>query len=277
MKIQNLTFNTLSNNQLGHCSGVYKISLNEHVYIGSSKNLYSRLAEHRSDLFYKRHSNDFLQRVCDKYGIENFIIDIIEFCEPSIRTVREKYWIDFYKADMNMQDPINHTLSEESKQKLSNSIKRGLKEGKYKKKFDFAKVECYDYFGTFIKNFSSREEAAIECNITVKDVQNCLSGYKKGVSIKGYRFRYSCSKVPVQSFNKIRPHEVGRYFDFYYIDENGNQTKAFSSIKDCWTFFTEHCMDKQIIIQPKLKSRESGNVHTDNAEDNPNPSILEIK
>lgn len=132
-----------------------------------------------------------------------------------------------------MQDPINHTLSEESKQKLSNSIKRGLKEGKYKKKFDFAKVECYDYFGTFIKNFSSREEAAIECNITIKDVQNCLSGYKKGVSVKGYRFRYSCSKVPVQSFNKIRPHEVGRYFDFYYIDENGNQTKAFSSIKDC--------------------------------------------
>lgn len=91
MEIQNLTFNTLSNNQLGHCSGVYKISLNEHVYIGSSKNLYSRLAEHRSDLFYKRHSNDFLQRVCDKYGIENFIIDIIEFCEPSIRTAREKY------------------------------------------------------------------------------------------------------------------------------------------------------------------------------------------
>ena len=277
MEIQNLTFNTLSSKQLGHCSGVYKISLNEHVYIGSSKNLYSRLYEHRTDLFYRRHSNEFLQKVCNKYGIENFVIDIIEFCEPDIRIQREKYWIDFYKSDMNLQDPISHTLSESSKQKLSKSVQKGLKEGKYKKKYDFATIECYDYFGNFIREFSSKEEAATGCNISTKDVQTCLSGYKKGTSVKGYRFRYSCSKVPIQSFDNIRPHEVGRYFDFYYIDENGNQVKAFSSVKDCWTFFTQHCKDKQIIIQPKLKSRESGNTRTDDAEGNPNPSILEIE
>lgn len=277
MEIQNLTFNTLSNVQLGHCSGVYKISLNEHIYIGSSKNLYARLAEHRTDLFYKKHSNQFLQKVCDKYGIENFVIEILEFCIPEIRLQREKYWIDFYKADMNMQDPITHELSDQSKEKLSKSIQRGLKEGKYKKKYDYAKVECYDYFGTFIKNYNSREDAANACNLTVKEVQSCLAGYKKGITVKGYRFRYSCSKVPVQTFNKIRPHEVGRYFDFYFLDENQNSVKAFSSVKDCWTFFTQHCQDKQIIIQPKLKSRESGNGLQNNTEANPNPSILEIK
>nr|DAE74421.1 MAG TPA: hypothetical protein [Bacteriophage sp.] len=31
-------------------------------------------------------------------------------------------------------------------------------------------------------------------------------------------------------------------------------------------------LNKQIILIPKLKLRESGNVLTDNAEDNPNPS-----
>ncbi len=52
-----LTFNSLSSKALGGKSGVYKLSAGGHIYVGSSKNLYARLAEHRSDLYYRRHSN----------------------------------------------------------------------------------------------------------------------------------------------------------------------------------------------------------------------------
>ena len=268
MEIENLTFNDLSSKELGRKSGVYKLSVANHIYIGSSKSLYSRLAEHRTDLFNRRHSNEFLQRVCNKYGIENIRVDIVEFCPPEKRLEREKYWIDTLQADMNMQDPVDHTLCEESRKKLSKSVREGIAKGKYKKKYDFAKIECYDYFGDYITSYDTKEEAAEACGLSVRDVSNCLSAYKHGTrangksigkAVHGYRFRYSCSNIPPMKFD-IRPLEVGRYFSFYYTDENGKQQKAFSCVKDCWEFFSKHCKDKQIVITPVLKSRESGNL-----------------
>lgn len=281
MEIENITFDTLNSEMLKEKSGIYKISINEHIYIGSSKNLYARLCEHRLDLNSNNHSNSFLQNAYNKYGIGNIRIDIVEFCAPEIRIVREKYWIDKFQADMNLQDPISHTISEASKKKLSESIKEGRANGKYKTKYDHAKIECYDYFGEYITTYNTKEEAAQACKISIKALNNCLGAYKHGVkpngksigkSINGYRFRYSCSKIIPLKFD-IRPHEVGRYFNFYYIDENGEQQKAFSSVKDCWDFFTNHCKDKQITIIPVLKSRESGNI---SGGDNPNPSLTEM-
>lgn len=89
MVIENFSFFELRHEDISKKSGIYKISTDNHIYIGSSKNLYSRLMEHRIDLINGKHSNQFLQRVCDKYGIENLRIDIIEFCEPEIRLQRE--------------------------------------------------------------------------------------------------------------------------------------------------------------------------------------------
>ena len=274
MEIENLSFNELSSKELSRKSGVYKLSAGGHIYIGSSKNLYARLAEHRTDLFKRIHTNEFLQKVCNKYGIENIRIDIIEYCSPEKRLEREKFWINELQADMNMQDPVDHTLGEESKKKLSESIRAGIAAGRYKKKYDFAKIECYDYFGDYITTYDTKEDAAEACGLRVQDVVNCLGAYKHGTkssgksigkAIHGYRFRYSCSKIPPMKF-EIRPLEVGRYFNFYYTDEEGKQQKAFSSVKDCWEFFTKHCKDKQIIITPILKSRESGNTSSKNEE-----------
>ena len=268
MEIENIRFNELSSKVLGGKSGVYKLSAGEHIYIGSSKNLYSRLREHKIDLLNGNHSNEFLQRVCNKYGIQNIRLDIVEFCNPDQRLIREKYWIDELKADMNMQDPVDHTLNKKSREKLSKSVRAGRAAGKYKREYDFAKIECYDYFGDYITTFDTKEEAAEACGLSVQDVTNCLGAYKHGTkangksigkAVHGYRFRYSCSRIPPMKFD-IRPLEVGRYFNFYYTDENGERQKAFSSVKECWEFFTKHCKDKQIIITPVLKSRESGNL-----------------
>lgn len=133
---------------------------------------------------------------------------------------------------MNMQDPISHQLSNESKQKLSNSIKKGLEEGKYKKKYDYCDIEAYDYFGNLIKVFKSKEDVAKEYRFTIKEIQNLASGYKKGASKDGIRLRYSISEVPVQKF-EINPNFIGNHYVFFYIDENGNEQFAFSSVKNC--------------------------------------------
>lgn len=249
--------------------GIYRLSVVEHSYIGSSKNLYSRLREHRHDLQKHQHTNSFLQKVCDKYGLEAISIDIIELCDVNKRIKREKYWISELKSDMNLKDPVTCELSEQSRKKLSESIKKGLAEGKYVKWSSNSTIDCYDYFGNYITTFSTKNEAALACNITVKEVTACLGAYKhgtkpngisRGKAVNGYRFRYTKSNITPIKF-PIHPRMIGSYFTFYYEDENGNRSVAFSSVKECWEFFSKHYMDKKITIIPVLKSRESWDLH----------------
>lgn len=288
MQKENLRFYTLSSKELNNKSGIYKLSAGGHVYIGSSKNLYARLAEHRTDLKENRHSNNFLQKVYNKYGIENMQVDIVEFCDPDDRINRESFWIKELNADMNLQDPVSHSLSEISKQKLSNSIKKGLSEGKYKTKYDYCDIEAYDYFGKHIKTFKSRSEITEEYGFTNKEIQELASGYKKGSSKNGIRLRYSISEVPIQEF-EINPNFIGNHYVFFYVNESGEEEFAFSSVKNCWKFFGEHANLKEIKIIPKLRclvtqdypgkrgKTNSVNLETSSEEDNPNPSISEME
>lgn len=132
---------------------------------------------------------------------------------------------------MNMQDPVDHTLSEESRKKLSKSIKKGLAEGKYKTKYDYCNIEVYDYFGEYLET-ATREVIAKKYNVSIKDIINCAGGYKKGKSKNGLRFRYSASNVQVQKFNP-NLNSLGNSFVFFYIDKDGNEKYAFSTVKNC--------------------------------------------
>ena len=261
-----------------HCfkkqCGIYRLSVGEHSYIGSSKNLYSR---------HNEHTNPFLQKVVNKYGVESIVIDIVELCDKDTRIQREAYWIKELKSDMNLKDPVTCELSESSRKKLSESVRKGLELGRYVKCFQTSTIECYDYFGEYITTYSTKEEAAIACDISVKDVDRCLGAYKHGTKpngtsigrvANGYRFRYSCSNIPVQKFAQ-NPKKIGTIFRFYYEDENGNRELAFTSIRDCWQFFTEHCRDEKITIVPVLKSRESWDLRR--KTDNHNGSASEME
>ena len=272
MEITDLSFYTLSSKALLKKAGIYKLSAGGHIYIGSSKNLYSRLREHRHDLESNKHSNSFLQKVSDKYGINNIKIDIVEFCNPEDRIIRERFWIKELKADMNFKDPVTGELSDFSKIKLSNSIKEGLKNGKYKKPEECSEIECYDVFGKFVAKYKNLEEASLETKMSIKDIRDCASNYKKGRIRHGKRFRYSISKVPIQKFH-FNEKFVGRYFSFNYIDEDGNEKFAFNDCRDVWRFFGKLINEKnpdKIILIPKMKNLVNlGNPRTGN----PNPSI----
>ena len=270
-------------NGLQKLCGIYRLSIAEHSYIGSSKNLYARLAEHRTDLRYKRHSTSFLQRVTNKYGLEAVTIDIIELCDKSIRTQREAYWISELKSDMNLKDPVTFQLSEESRKKLSESIRIGRENGKYVKWFQNSTIDCYDYFGDYITTFSTKEEAAEACGIRPEDVAACMGAYKHGVksngtsrgkAVNGYRFRYSQSKIEPIKF-PIHPRMVGAYFNFYYEDGNGERKIAFTNVRDCWDFIASHCRDEKITIIPVLKSRETWDLRQ--KSDNHNGSAPEME
>ena len=245
----------LSSKDLSKKSGVYKLSAGGHVYIGSSKNLYARLREHKNDLRYNKHANSFLQSVFNKFGPENLLVEIIEFCKPEDRISRESYWIKQLNADMNMTDPETHVLSELSKKKLSDSIKNGRLLGKYKTKYDFSAIERYDYFGDYVCTYQTIEEAMSALNMTKQQIRDLAGGYRKGVTSKGVRLRYSESKVPVQKFD-INPQYLGKYYDFYYINDDGIEEIAFHDVRDLYPFMAKQLLKKKnsITIYPKLKT-----------------------
>ena len=241
-------FLNLSSKQLKCKSGVYAIYCNDKFYIGSSKSLYSRLLEHRQKLCNNYHSNDFMQKAFNKYGIENFSYEILEYCPEDVRIKREKHYIDTLKPDFNLQlDPVLKTLSVYSKQKLSKSILSGRKAGKYKTKYDYTPVEVYDYFGNYIKTYENKEIAAKELGLTKKIIQTLAGAYLKGRSRKGIRLRYANSTVPITKFD-VDPKYLGKHFDFY-----SNGEYAFSSVKNVWEFFSKEILKGKTKFEIELK------------------------
>lgn len=83
-------------------SGVYKITnkITGDLYIGSSKNIEKRWANHKSLSTHKRHLNSKLYKDMNQYGCDNFTIEVIEDTD-NLRE-REQYWIEYLKPSYNV-------------------------------------------------------------------------------------------------------------------------------------------------------------------------------
>ena len=115
-------------------AGIYKIinTVNNHLYVGSSKNLKHRKGQHFSTLKHNKHRNYHLQYAYNKYGGENFIFEIIEIIEVEVSILqdtllkREQYWIDNLHPEYNIVQTAgscsgyHHT--EEAKRRISQNL-----------------------------------------------------------------------------------------------------------------------------------------------------------
>jgi len=110
-------------------SGIYKITntLNNKLYIGSSINLSSREYKHFWMLNKGIHDNEYLQKSFNKYGIDIFKFEIVEYCESNELIEKENKFINLYKSN-NLNKGYNlasvnefrrNTFNDEVKIKLS--------------------------------------------------------------------------------------------------------------------------------------------------------------
>ena len=150
--------------------GIYLIInlVNNKFYVGSAKNIWSRKLGHLRDLKNNKHKNSYLQNSYNKYGLQYFIIVLLEKVESeNDLIIREQYWIDTLDATnkdiaYNICPTAESTLgrhhSEETKIKMSKSMK-GIKrtvEGKRNISLSQSKpiIQC-TIDGRYIKEWES--------------------------------------------------------------------------------------------------------------------------
>ena len=142
--------------------GIYKIIINNKVYIGSSFNIQRRLIQHKSNLKNNKHDNQHLQNAYNKY--KKITTEIVEtFSSISDKKLRqlEKEYIKLFNAEYNMQDPETH--------------------------FGIKKVYQYTLDGQFVREWESTAECGRN-GFNQGNVVTCCQGKLK--KYKGFIWRY---------------------------------------------------------------------------------------
>jgi group I intron endonuclease len=166
--------------ELKNKKGVYAFSFNNHLYIGSSKNLYSRYKEHLASLRRGNHYNIFLQRCFNKYGMTSLEYKVLEICEDYID--RETYYIKMLKPSINVeQDPLLKNKSEETKLKIGLANKGKLAGDKNPAS---KKVHQYDLNGMYIKTYNTMQEASLDVGLSKMTINS--NSIKRTKRMGGY-------------------------------------------------------------------------------------------
>lgn len=82
--------------------GIYKITnkTNNKVYIGQSTDIEKRWGEHKRNAFNSNTHTYYypLYLAIRKYGLDNFVFEVIEECSTENLTKQEQYWMDYYNS-----------------------------------------------------------------------------------------------------------------------------------------------------------------------------------
>ena len=175
--------------KLKNKSGIYCILniQNNKKYIGSSINIWQRLQKHFSLLRKNKHENIILQNSFNKNGEENFICFCLREHKNEDLTYLEQYYIDLLKPQYNITiQVVRNTLSQESKIKISNTLKKRYAEGLPITRH--TEIDVYTTNGQFINTFYSIKDCAKDLNIHHTSINRVLKG--KMQQCKGYIFYY---------------------------------------------------------------------------------------
>lgn len=165
--------------------GIYKITnkLNDKSYIGQSIHIATRWNEHISASFNKN-SIDYnfpIHKAIRKYGLDNFLFEILETCQRSQLNDKEIYWISYYNTT-----------------KTGYNISKGGQDRSYNGRA----VSLYDLQGNYIKTYKSIKECAEQLGVFYGTVYQVIRGQRK--SCKNYQIRYADNKTKIPAYQNRR-------------------------------------------------------------------------
>lgn len=195
MDEQNFKFNYVFQGQDCTLStGVYKITIQNHVYIGSAAiSFRKRWRQHQLDFIRDIHHSRFAQNAFNKYGIATF--EIMELCPRELCIEREQWWIDTLKPDLNIQKIADSALgvkrTEETKRKCREAHlgKRLFEEAIAKRTAKQVKtIYQYDLDGNLIKVWDSINSIENGTDYKRKTIYACANGQNS--TAYGYVWKY---------------------------------------------------------------------------------------
>lgn len=137
--------------------GIYKIVniITNKCYIGSSNNIDVRFNTHIHSLKNNKHHSIKLQNSYNKHGIDNFIFEVIEFCDIESLLKKEQYYIDFfnsyhngYNCSMDSSNPMLGRKHSEKTKKLMSENNKGENHHFYGKKLSIEHKDKISKAGT---------------------------------------------------------------------------------------------------------------------------------
>ena len=186
----NLTKENLKLPEVKGKSGVYRFWCNEHSYIGSAKDFKHRLNMHINTMKRGTHHNHTVQNVFNKYGLDLFTFEILEYCKIEDLLVRETYYIQILKPDMNhVLDAVRIERDQETIEKTRISQKKYYETHR---PINIKKVYQYSLNGEFLQEFETITDAAKTVG-NKKPTQICA--VCNGKQKTAYGFRWSYDKV----------------------------------------------------------------------------------
>lgn len=186
-----------------HPSGIYLITnrLSGKKYIGQSKDICSRLNQHR---FVKTVNPQVIDLAIQKYGIENFTFEILEECPQDQLEQREIYWCDEKFAGATYA-PKGYNIARAGGQ-------YGLAPHK---------VSSYDLEGNKIQTYLSIKSAASSLNITDHSIAQSL---EKNYLCLGMMW----AEGEEEKIDPYCPNPRGKMVDMY--DQEGKLLKTFENM-----------------------------------------------
>lgn len=226
--------------------GIYCISNSKYFYIGLSKNVNSRWKQHQRALKQGVHCNKFMQRVYNKYNIDDpFEYTLICECEQKDLGTLEKKYFDLYEKESNKialnekecgldvwteemtensrKVHLGRNHSEETKRKISEGQKGNIRPNQR------IPIVQLSLDGKLIKIWDSKVTIKSELGISV-DLSRKQSG--------GFQWqKYSEYLVnPKSSIHYDNIQEV------YQYSKNGDFIRKYKSIKEASEFTgIKHC------------------------------------
>jgi group I intron endonuclease len=225
-------------------TGIYKIiSPNNKIYIGQSKDIYSRWNAYKYfqrdyDCYKKRNKNSLIFKSFKKYGYENHKFEILEVCSELELNKKEIFYIKKYnsnvlngsKTGLNLhkggnKPPIKRKMSEEEKLKISLKNKENHKLGKYKK--TLKSIIKTDIEGNFVKKYSSLTEMYKKENFSDSFFRNNFYEfnklYKDNFIFKfenknnfKYKIKTKKEKIKKEKIKKQKPKRTHEEFSAFF-------------------------------------------------------------
>jgi len=120
-----------------HKSGIYQIKnlTTGKFYIGSATNINKRFSQHKDDLRKCVHDNGYLQNAWNKYGEQDFVFNVLEYCKKDKLLELEQSWFDWtdccnrdkgYNINPNANSNLGIKFSDEARVNMSNGQKANL-------------------------------------------------------------------------------------------------------------------------------------------------------